>query len=220
MSELRQHLALAHPEATTTGPDLLLVAFQALSETEQEEAFARITEARLVRQAGDEGMTARCIRSIDLVAELVGRAPSADEYREARETLLIEGAEVESLSRLIRHFGSWHRAKEALALSETTTARRIEARFRSRRVGKVWRYSEQALEEALRRCVADIGQVPQVAQFDWWRQRELEKAAAAATELHLPSATPYRRRWKTWEAALLHFGFTSDEVAERLERQR
>ncbi len=32
----------------------------------------------------------------------------------------------------------------------------------------------------------------------------------------LPSTGPLRRRWKTWEAALLHFGFTPDQVAERL----
>lgn len=34
----------------------------------------------------------------------------------------------------------------------------------------------------------------------------------------LPSPGPYRRRWKSWEAALLHFGYTPDQVAERLEQ--
>ena len=35
-------------------------------------------------------------------------------------------------------------------------------------------------------------------------------------ELHLPSASPYRKRWGDWEAALLHFGYTPEQVAERL----
>lgn len=61
--------------------------------------------------------------------------------------------------------------------------------------------------------------MPQVAEFDWWRQRELELALAQGDDAkHLPSATPYRRRYETWEQALLHFGYTSDEVAERLDR--
>ncbi len=32
----------------------------------------------------------------------------------------------------------------------------------------------------------------------------------------LPSASPYRRRFGTWEAALLAFGVTPEQVAERL----
>lgn len=31
----------------------------------------------------------------------------------------------------------------------------------------------------------------------------------------LPSSSPYRRRYKTWERALLHFGFTLEEVELR-----
>lgn len=33
-----------------------------------------------------------------------------------------------------------------------------------------------------------------------------------------PSAGPYRRRYGSWQQALLHFGYTPDQVAERLER--
>lgn len=109
--------------------------------------------------------------------------------------------------------------KEALALSETTTERRIEARFRYRRVGKVWRYNEKMLGETLARCVEHYGRPPLVAEFEWWRDRELELARAEGNDaLHLPSPHPYRRRWGSCEAALLHFGYTPDQVAERLEQ--
>jgi hypothetical protein len=59
-----------------------------------------------------------------------------------------------------------------------------------------------------------------VAEFEWWRERELELARAQGDDaLHLPSPTPYRKRWETWEGALLHFGYTADEIAERLEQR-
>lgn len=61
--------------------------------------------------------------------------------------------------------------------------------------------------------------MPQVAEFEHWRHRELELARAQGDDaLHLPSAGPYRRRYGSWEQALLKLGYTSDEVAERLER--
>lgn len=37
--------------------------------------------------------------------------------------------------------------------------------------------------------------------------------------MHLPVDSVYRRRWKGWEAALLHYGYTPEEVARRLEQQ-
>jgi len=30
---------------------------------------------------------------------------------------------------------------------------------------------------------------------------------------------PVPKRWETWEGALLHFGYTPEQVAERLEQQ-
>jgi hypothetical protein len=60
---------------------------------------------------------------------------------------------------------------------------------------------------------------PQVAEFEWWRQREPELAAAQGDDtLHLPSQSPYRKRWGSWEGALLHFGYSAAEIAERLEQ--
>jgi len=71
----------------------------------------------------------------------------------------------------------------------------------------------------LARCVAHYGRPTQVAEFDWWRERELELARAQGDDaLHLPSSTPYRRRWKRWEHALRACGYSPEEAATRLER--
>lgn len=206
--------------SSTSGVDLLAVAYAALTANEQEDAFARISEIRLRRLAGNESDTARMIRSMRRVAEEVGRAPSVEDYRRVQALLRAAGEEIEPLNRLQRHFGgSYRRAVEALELSEVTTARRIQARFDSRRLGKVWKYTEETLRDALARCVEHYGHVPQVAEFEWWRDRELELARAQGNDiLHLPSATPYRKRWKTWEGALLHFGYAQHEIDRRLER--
>ncbi len=58
-------------------------------------------------------------------------------------------------------------APRALDLSQATSARKIDARFRARRLGKVWRYTEDTLRETLARCVAHYGRPPQVAEFEW-----------------------------------------------------
>jgi hypothetical protein len=108
---------------------------------------------------------------------------------------------------------------EALELSESTTAGRIQGRFAARKVGKVWRYSPERLREVLLQAAAHWGRPPSVAEYDWWRERELELLRAAGDpDAHLPSTSPYRRRYGTWEGALLHHGYTADEVALRLEQ--
>jgi hypothetical protein len=202
-----------------TASDALVIVFAALDPDEQREVLERMTELRARSEAGAMSDTESFISSLRQVADYVGHAPSVGEYKQAREEMLAAGADIESFTRLYRHFGSWPRVKEALALSETTTARRIEARFRYRQVGKVWRYSEELLGETLGRCAKHYGRPPLVAEFEWWRDRELELARAEGNAaLHLPSPSPYRRRWGTWEAALLHFGYTPDQVAERLEQ--
>lgn len=61
--------------AVTTGADAVVVVFAALSDDEQEEAFARLSELRLRRQAGDDSSMERHIRSLRRVAEYVGHAP-------------------------------------------------------------------------------------------------------------------------------------------------
>jgi hypothetical protein len=139
----------------TSAVDLLAVAYAALPPDEQEVAFARLSEIRLRRLAGEESDTARMIRSVMRVAEEVGRVPSVDDCRRVQPLLPAAGEDVEPLSRLQRHFGgSYRRAVEALELSEVTTARRIQARFDSRRLGKVWKYTEETRDAVpLRRAL-------------------------------------------------------------------
>jgi hypothetical protein len=53
-----------------------------------------------------------------------------------------------------------------------------------------------------------------------WRERQIGLARAQGEEYpHIPSTSPYRVRWKTWEGALLNFGYTPEEVALRLEQR-
>jgi hypothetical protein len=204
----------------TSASDIFLVAYAALSPDEQEEAFARISAARLARLAADDSESGRFIRGLRLVAEYVGRDPSPDDYRNARLELAAEGEEIAEINALIRHFGSWRNAKEALARSAVETPLQIEARFRRRLLGKVHRYREETLRATLEKCAADLGHAPLVVEFELWRQREVELAKARGEELVLPSDSPYRRRWGNWENALLHCGFTPEAVAERLEAGR
>src|SRR3954451_18783231 len=122
---------------TTPAPDLLLVAFNALSLEEQEAAYRLMTEARIQRIAGDDSETGRCIRSLRRIAEHVGDELTPDNYRDAYRALKEDGEDVLEINALIRHFGSWRLCKEALGLSEVTTPLKIDARFRSRLLGKV-----------------------------------------------------------------------------------
>ncbi len=206
--------------AATSAPDLLLTAFNSLAPDQQEEAFARIGDARLTRLAGDDGETARMIRSLRRVAEYVGVELTPDNYRAARKELISEGEQIVELSALIRFFDTWKKAKEALGLSATETPLKIEARFRARLLGKVHRYGDEKLRETLLRCAGELARPPLVVEFTLWRQRELELAKARGEELFLPSDSPYRRRWGSWENVLLHFGFSREEIESRLEHGR
>ncbi|MEJ7891848.1 MAG: hypothetical protein WKF94_04350 [Solirubrobacteraceae bacterium] len=206
--------------ASFSGPDLLLAAFLTMPAGDQDEALLRINEARELRVAGDAGETEMMLRALRRVAEHVGETPSPGAYRAAYKELRTAGEELPELNRVVRHFGTWRLAREGLELSEVTTARRIDARFRSRRVGKVWRYTDGTLRDTLLACAEHYGgRAPMVSEFEWWRERELQLAKAQGNDaLHLPSPPPYRRRWKTWEGALLHFGFTAAQIAGRLEQ--
>lgn len=204
---------------TTPGADLICIAFRALNPDEQVECLERCRAIWLEHEIDAGNQTARMIASLGRVAEVLGAAPGVEDYRRIRAELALDGEELEPSSQIIRHFGgSWHQAREALDLSESTSPRRIEERFRHRQLGKVWRYTEDTLRETLSRATEAIGRVPQVSEFDFWREREIELARARGEEIHLPSAGPYRRRYGNWEQALLHFGYTPDQVAERLER--
>lgn len=205
----------------TSAIELLSAMFVLLPTEEQDEAFERINLIRLRRLAGEESDTARLIRSLLRVVEVIGHAPSVDEYRAEQPKLIAAGEDVAPTSQQLWHFGTWRDVREALEMSEVTTPRRIQARFDSRRLGKIWRYTEESLGDTLAHCVAHYGHVPQVAEFDRWRDHGLQKARAQGNDaLHLPSPGPYRRRWKTWEGALRHFGYTPEEIAARLDPTR
>ncbi len=164
-------------------------------------------------------MTARCVRSLRRVAEHVGHAPAVDEYKQASTELRAAGEDVETFARLYKHFEhNWSRVREALELADTTTARRIDARFRDRKVGKVWRFTEDQLRDAVTAASTNYGRPPTVAEFEWWREQQLELAKARGDDaLQLPSSSPFRRRFQTWEKALLHFGYTPEEIELRLD---
>lgn len=203
----------------TTAIDILLSAYQALSPGEQETAFQRLADLRLKRQAREDDEEDRYLRALQRVTEIAGSVPSVSAYRGIWRGLKERGEQLPNASAVIRHFGSWRQAREAIELAETSTSRQIEARFAKRRLDKVWRYTRETLKNTIAACVRDLGHVPQVAEFEHWRRRELELARASGDDaLHLPSAGPYRRRFGSWEKALLALGYTPDEIVERLDR--
>ena len=194
----------------TRAVDLLVVAFEALTPAEQDEALGRCQESRLKRDADTRSQTEQVLASLQRVAQLAGKEPAdltSDDYRAAIQREIAEGgAGIEPLSRVIKHFGTWRQAKEALTLSGDSTALQIEARFACRRVGRVWRYPDAVLCETLRRCAAELGYPPQVGEFRAWRQREIELAQAQGNhDLHLPSLNSYRRRHSYWKDTLRAF---------------
>lgn len=206
--------------AATSGSDLVAVAFATLTPDEQEEAFARISDVRLTRLAGEASETALFIRSLRRVADVAGVAGddlSPGIYRRVRGELVKAGEEVAEFSAVCRHFGSWSRGKEALGLSEVTTSLKIDARFRSRLMGRQRTFRLPELEEALKRCVDDLGRIPLLSEYDEWRQREVALERARGEARRVPSAAVFRRRHGTWEGALIACGYSSEDVYVRLE---
>lgn len=201
------------PPSTVT--DALVMLYAALSADQQAVAFARISRLHLDRIATDSSEAGRMLRSLLRVAEKLGHNPSVEEYKTVSRQLIADGEDVATFSRLYAFYGSsWRLAHEAMDLSLVTTPRRIEARFRSRRVAKVFRYSDQALHDALKRAETHWEHVPSHAEFTWWRDLQIELAKANGEELHIPCAASYRTRWGSWEGGLLHFGYTPEQVTE------
>jgi hypothetical protein len=206
--------------ARTSVIDIISIVFAALTPEEQDEAFACINKMRLKRIADDEGETARHIRSLLRVAEHVDGDLTPDTYKAARRELIAAGEDTLDINAIIRYFGTWRTAKEAIGLTEVASPLRIEARFRSRLIGKVNTYREEALREALERCTEALGHVPLIAEYEHWRYREIELAKAKGEELWVPSDSPFRRRWGTWEQALEHFGYEEERRLARFEPGR
>lgn len=136
-----------------------MVLFETLSADEQEEAFARLGAKRTARRASEESYTERFLRSLCRAAEVAAGTNFAPaDYKSARAELAEQSEAIEPFSRLIRRWGTWLKAKEALALSETSTAWAIEARFRHRRtataplLGRRARRDDAPLNGLLRRA--------------------------------------------------------------------
>jgi hypothetical protein len=214
--------------------DAMVVLFNALPDTDRQEAFRRMSQLHARAEAGEESDTDRMIRSLNLVAQAVGKDAvdvTITDYRTQVPLLREAGEDIVPFSELYAHFdGRWSHVTLALELAEVETSRKIEARFLSRRLGKIWRYTEDQLADTLEQCsfyyvvtyrlAEDARYAPLVSEFDHWRAREFELARARGDlHFHLPSASPYRRRYGDWETALMHFGFTPDQVAERHARQ-
>lgn len=194
----------------TTAVDLLAIAYQALAAPEQDEALRRLQELALKRDADRRSETERILASLQRVAVLAGKEPqdlTSDDYRAAIQREITEdGPGIAPLSQVIKHFGSWRLAKEALGLSADNTARQIEARFACRRLGRVWRYPDEVLRQTMQRCADELGYPPQIGEFKAWRQREIELAQAQGNQnLHLPSLNSYRRRHPHWKDTLRVF---------------
>jgi hypothetical protein len=204
-----------------SGADALVIIYEALPPDEQDAAYERIHESRLRQHKVAETELAMHVRSLRRVAEVLGRVPGVDDYKAVSRTLIEDGEDIAPFWRLYKFFdNTWPRAREALQLSGETSTRAVEARFRHRQLAKVVSYSEEVLRQTLARAVEHFGRPPTSEEYAWWRDRQLELARAQGDEhVHLPVDSVYRRRWKGWEAALLHYGYTPEEVARRLEQQ-
>ncbi|MDO8184685.1 hypothetical protein Q5424_04970 [Conexibacter sp. JD483] len=219
------------PSGHATAVDALLILFEALSPADRDDAFRRLAIVHTRHQAETDTDTQRMLRSLELVGQAAGRTPpTITDYRRYGPRLAADGLPVVAFNELYAHFDrAWPRVEYAFGLIRTTSPRRIEARLLARRTGKVWRYTEHHLADALDACsqwwAARAGLsagerfAPLVSEFELWREHELELARGRGDHgHHLPSPSPYRRRYDSWENALVHFGFTPDQLAERLAR--
>lgn len=206
----------------TSGVGVVLAVFALLTPEERDSAFTKLREQRLADEGFAETEMALYVKSLRVVAEAIGHTPGVTEYKEVSAVLISEGREdVQPFTRLYKYFNrSSALAQEALELSGETSTLAIEARFAHRRLGKPVEYSDDVLRETLARAVEHFGRPPNTTEFGWWRARQLELARAQGEKHpHLPTDGPYRDRWKSWEAALLQFGYTPDAIAHRLERK-
>jgi hypothetical protein len=204
----------------TTAVDVLVACFGALADDEQAQALARLRELRSERAAGADSETAQHLAWLALAAERTGGELSAGLYRQARRELAAEGVAIPDVSVHQRHFGSWAQAREAYELSVTTSAAKVEARLRARLHGRPRSYRRDELEAALAACADALGRPPLVAEYEAWRQSAIDLARLAGRERFVPSAAPFRRRFGSFEAALVAFGYQPEDVHERYDDQR
>jgi hypothetical protein len=133
----------------------------------------------------------------------------ADYNNNARTELAAGGQDIPPIGRMIAFFGTSREAKEALGLrSAPTGAPRSSCGFG----GASWTRSGTTARRRRRR--RSLGPAATTAAHRWvaeyaaWRDAELGLARAKGDDAaHLPSATPYRRSYGSWEEALLYFGY-------------
>lgn len=206
----------------TSGEDLLVAAWRQLDPRERASSLASIRKLHERDLAGEDSEYETLLLSLRRAAEHLGETPSPDAYDRVRAELASSGSPLPPRSRIMRRFDSWRDAREAVELyatpSQFTSARRIEARFQTRQVGKVWRYTDDVLAGTMADAIRYVGRVPRIAEFDHWRHRELELRRSRGEKApHLPSASPYRKRWGTWDDALIALGYEPSWIAERLD---
>lgn len=201
----------------TSANDILLVAFKALSDGVQKQFFQRLREARLSSIEAEDSETARHLVSLRRVCEHLGRVPNVREYKRVTDELGKAGGTLTSQTTMIRFFGTWMLALEALELSDDETGLAIEARFQKRLLGRPAEYTQETLRATLAECVEVLGRIPTLSEFNAWRRRKTELAREAGEVIWIPGDSSYRRQHGSWEKALLHFGYDPEAVAARLD---
>lgn len=174
-----------------TGVDIVVLCFAHLSSAEQDDAYDRIVAVRLTRLADAEGETGEYLRAMRRVA---GDRPSEltrEAYQQGRLELADAGEAIPEFSRVVRHFGNWAAAKEALGLGDVTTVQRIDARYRSRVHGRRPHFTDAELTETLGRCVSEWGRVPLLSEYEEWRLKELALMRARGELARLPSGSSF-----------------------------
>jgi hypothetical protein len=96
----------------TSAVDIAVVMFQSLPDDEQEDLYQRLAGLRARRPAGRRDRAV--IISLRLVADHVAGSPS-DGLQARLPRLRDDGVEVQEFNRVVRHFGFWRLAKEALS---------------------------------------------------------------------------------------------------------
>jgi hypothetical protein len=150
-------------------------------------------------------------------ASELGRAPLVSEYDEWRRKELSlaatrgEHGRVPSPEAFRRRFGGWEKALLACGHSTDDLYLRLESPDRADLRAKVWRYTDASLATPLKACAHALGRAPLVEEYAAWRERALKDGRR-----DIPSDSPYRRRFGSWEGALKHFGFSDEAIAARL----
>jgi Homing endonuclease associated repeat len=148
-------------------------------------------------------------------SEAVGRAPLVSEYETwRRKELTLQRTRgnhprVPCPESFRRRFGTWEKALWAHGFTAADLQWRLESPERSAERVKVWRYTDDSLAAALKTCARTLGRVPRVEDYARWRRQARKDGS------DVPTDSPFRRRFGTWERALKHFGFSDAEIAAR-----